>query len=186
MPPTPKKSEVPTSAVLAFYNAVPSVFWSVLHLVPLSLFCYQYLPRLWLYGSIGVSLLMYAIPKAWFRRWQLSARPVAYQRLGIAIVGHLTQHGSVVHGLIRRHYPQYRRARSRQSVAGLLGNTYHMERFHVAALVFFLLCSISAATQGRWGWAVGLAVLNITYNLYPIWLQQYLRLRLTSINRPGS
>jgi hypothetical protein len=183
--PTPKKSALPSPAMLAFYNAVPSVFWSVVHLVPLSLFCYQHLPRPWLYGSIGVSLLVYAIPKAWFRHWQLSVWPVAYQRLGVPVAGHLAQHGSLVNKLVRRHYPQYRRARGRQSVAGLLSNTYHMERFHVAALLFFLLCSIAAATQGHWGWAVGLVVLNISYNLYPIWLQQYLRLRLMSISRPS-
>jgi hypothetical protein len=28
------------------------------------------------------------------------------------------------------------------------------------------------------GWAVVLILLNIGYNLYPIWLQQYLRVRL--------
>jgi hypothetical protein len=184
MRPAPKKSELPSPAVVAFYNAVPSVFWSVLHLVPLTVFCYQYLARPWLYGMVAVSLLAYALPKAWFRHWQLSTRLAMYHRLGVPVVGLLTQHGSIVNGLIRRSYPQYRRARNRQTVVGLIGNSYHMERFHVAALLFFLLCSIVAATQGRWGWAAGLAVLNSSYNLYPIWLQQYLRLRLALLSRP--
>lgn len=183
MPATEKNSALPSPALLAFTNAIPSAFWSVVHWVPLSLFCYRHVARPWLVGLVGVSLLAYALPKAWFRYWQLSSRPAAYQRAGVPLAGQLTQHGSVVNGLIRRHYPQYRRARSRRPVAGLLGNTYHMERFHVAALVFFLLSSLAALLQGRWGWALSLAALNISYNLYPIWLQQYLRLRLARLHR---
>ncbi|TGE09478.1 glycosyl-4,4'-diaponeurosporenoate acyltransferase CrtO family protein [Hymenobacter fodinae] len=175
--PTPA---LPSPAVLAIYNAVPSVFWSVLHLGPLTVFCYQYLARPWLYGILGVSLLAYALPRAWFRHWQLSSRRTIYRRMGVPLIGQFTQYGSLVNKLIRRRYPQYRRARNRQTVAGLVSSSYHMERFHVAALLFFLLCSLAAGAQGRWGWAVGLATLNISYNLYPIWLQQYLRLRAVS------
>lgn len=178
MSPTRKISALPSPTVLAVYNAVPSIFWSVVHWVPLTLFCYQHLAQPWLYGFVGLSLLAYALPRAWFRYWQLSRQPARYQRLGVALVGRFTQHGSLVNRLIRRQYPAYRRAGGRQSVARLVGNSYHMERFHVAGLVFFLLCSIAAATLGHWGWAAGLLGLNISYNLYPIWLQQYLRVRV--------
>lgn len=184
MLPTSKNSALPSPTVLAFYNAVPSVFWSVVHWVPLTIFCYQHLARPWLPGFVGLSLLAYALPKTWFRYWQLSRQPAPYQRLGVPVAGRLTQHGRLINQLIRRRYPAYRRARSRQSVAGLVGNSYHMERFHVAGLVFFLLCTGAAAALGHWGWAVGLAVLNITYNLYPIWLQQYLRVRMARLHRP--
>ena len=181
MSPANKNPALPSPAVVAFYNALPSVFWSVVHWVPLTLFCYQHLARPWLVGLVAVSLLAYALPKAWFRYWQLSTRPAAYQRAGVPLAGQLTQHGSVVNGLIRRQYPAYRHARSRQSVAGLLGNTYHMERFHVTALLFFLFASGYAVGHGYERWAGVLTLLNIGYNLYPIWLQQYLRLRLASV-----
>ncbi|MBG8556389.1 glycosyl-4,4'-diaponeurosporenoate acyltransferase CrtO family protein [Hymenobacter guriensis] len=168
----------PSPARLAFYNAVPSVLWSVLSLGPLSFFCYQYVARPWLYGLLALSLLAYAVPKAWFSWWQLSQRPAAYRQLGVPLVNHLAQHGGLVNELVRRRYPQYRRVRGRRSGASLRAESYHMERFHVAAGVFFLLMSGYAAAQGRWGWAALLALLNVGYNLYPIWLQQYLRLRL--------
>jgi hypothetical protein len=42
-----------------------------------------------------------------------------------------------------------------------------------------------AIGQREVGWAVVLILLNIGYNLYPIWLQQYLRVRLQR-PRPGA
>lgn len=143
--------------------------------------------RPWLYGLLGLSLLAYAVPRAWFRYWQLSKSPAVYRRLGVAFVNHLAQNGAAVNGFIRRRYPQYRRARSRRSVAALVSNSYYMEQFHVAALLFFLFAGVYAAAHGYWGWAGLLALLNIGYNLYPIWLQQYLRLRLAaSAGKPSA
>jgi hypothetical protein len=174
----PTRNDVPSAGLLAFYNAVPSGVWSGVALGPLVIFCYQYMARPWLVGLLGLSLLAYVVPRGWFRYWQLSEKPVVYRRLRVPVVNRLAQDGALVNALVRRRYPHYRRVQSRRSVAAAVGNSYHMERFHVAALLFFLFASGYAAVQGRWGWAMVLAVLNIGYNLYPIWLQQYLRLRL--------
>jgi hypothetical protein len=70
-----KKTAVPSPALLAAANAVPSVLWSALALVPLSVYCYQYVARPWLYGFLAFSLLAYAVPTGWFGCWQLSGRP---------------------------------------------------------------------------------------------------------------
>jgi ABC-type glycerol-3-phosphate transport system permease component len=174
----PTRNDAPSAGLLAFYNAVPSVVWSGLALGPLAVFCYQYMARPWLLGLLALSLLAYAVPRAWFRYWQLSEKPVVYRQLGVPFVNRLAQDGALINALVRRRYSNYRRVRSRQSVVRLVSNSYHMERFHVAALLFFLFASGYAAAQGRWDWCGVLMVLNIGYNLYPIWLQQYLRLRL--------
>ncbi|WP_152981551.1 hypothetical protein [Hymenobacter sp. AT01-02] len=181
MLPTPKESAVPSSGVLAFYNAVPSVVWSGLSLGPLVVFCYQHMARPWLMGLLGLSLLAYAVPRSWFRYWQLSRVPAMYRRLGVPVVNWLAQDGALVHALVRRRYPHYRRLKTRRSVAAVVANSYHMERFHIAALLFFWFVSGYAAVQNQRAWAGVLTVLNIGYNLYPIWLQQYLRLRLAPV-----
>jgi len=177
----PTRNNAPSAGLLVLYNAVPSVVWSGLALGPLVGFCYQHMARPWLVGLLGLSLLAYAVPRAWFRYWQLSEKPVVYRRLGVPVADRLAQDGALVNTLVRQRYPQYRRVQSRRSVAAAVGNSYHMERFHVVALLFFLFASGYAAGQGRWGWAAVLAVLNTGYNLYPIWLQQYLRLRLAAV-----
>lgn len=180
MLPTEKKPAVPSAALLAFCNAVPNVFWSGLGLTPISMFCYQYMARPWLYGLLAASLLAYALPKAWFGRWQLSPRLAAYQRLGVHLVNRFTQHGDIVHGLLRRWYPQYRHVRGRTAVPALISATYHQERFHLVGLVFFLLTTLYAAALGYAGWVGLLLLTNVVYNLYPMWLQQYIRVRLNA------
>jgi hypothetical protein len=182
---TSAKRAVPSPAVLAWYNAVPSVLWSALSLVPLTVFCYQHVARPWLWGFVVASLLMYAVPAAWLRRLQLSARPAVYRRLGVPVVSRFTQDGGLVNGLLRRQYPQYRRLPNRAAVASLVRGTYHYERFHWVMLLFFLLVSGYAIWQREMEWTVVLILLNIGYNLYPIWLQQYLRVRLQQL-RPSA
>ncbi|AHJ95658.1 hypothetical protein Hsw_0063 [Hymenobacter swuensis DY53] len=165
---------------------MPSVLWSGLALGPLAGFCYLHMARPWLWGLLALSLLAYAVPRAWFGWWQLSKKPASYQHLGVPLINRVAQHGSLVNKLVRRRYPHYRHVRSgRRAVAALIGHSYHMERFHVAALLFFLFASGYAGAQGDWGWAALLTLLNVGYNLYPIWLQQYLRLRLTPPKNPA-
>ncbi len=178
MLPTGKKMLGPSPARLAWYNAVPNVFWSVLGLTPISVFCYQHMARPWLYALLLISLLAFAVPTSWFRYLQLSRRPAAYRRLGVHVINRFTQHGDLIHRLIRRQYPQYQRVRTHSNRAALVGATYHQERFHWVLFLFFLLTSLYAVAHGYGRWALLIGFTNVVYNLYPIWLQQYVRVRL--------
>lgn len=179
MPAFNSQRGVPSAAVVACYNAVPSVLWSGLALGPLVVCCYRYVERPWLWGFVVVSLAAYAWPAAWLRRLQLATSARVYRRLGVPGLGRFTQQGALVNSLLRRRYPGYRGVLAgRRAVAGLLSTTYQQERFHWAGLVFFLLISLYVGAAGQLGWALGLTLLNVGYNLYPIWLQQYVRVRL--------
>lgn len=169
---------MPSAAVVACYNALPSVLWSVLAWGPVVVFSYWYVGRLWLYGFIAVGLLAYAWPAAWLRRLQLSRRVVVYRRVGVPLVGRFTQQGALINALLRRRYPGYRALPGRAALPRLLSTTYQQERFHWAALILLLLLGACAVVGHRPGWALSLMLINLGYNLYPIWLQQYVRLRL--------
>ena len=174
----PAATPAPSPALLAVVNAVPSVLWSVVGFGPLAVFCYQQMARPWVYGLAAVSLLAYAMPTSWFGTWQLGRTPDRYRRLGVAFAGSLVQNGALVNRWLRRRYPHYRRVPSRAKVAALVRSTYEQERFHLGAGGFFLGSSAYALAHGYVGWAVGLTLLNVAYNVYPIWLQQYIRVRL--------
>ena len=176
---------VPSPALRAALNALPNVLWSALALVPLSVFCYQHLPRPWLWGLLAGSGLPYLVPRAWFRYWQLGPTLARYRRLGVPAVNRFTQDGSLVNGLLRRRYPHYRRVGGRAALRALAAGSYHQERFHLALLLFFGLTSLYALGHGHPGWAGLLLVLNVGYNLYPVWLQQYLRLRAAGLPDPA-
>jgi hypothetical protein len=177
---------MPSAAVVAWYNAVPNVLWSGLAFGPLVLCCYWYVGWPWQVGFGAVSLLAYAWPAAWLRHLQLSGQVAVYQHLRVPALNRFTQQGALVTALLRRRYPQYRALPGRAGIAKLLRTTYSQERFHWAGLLYFLLVSSYVGVSGQWGWAVGLTLVNVGYNLYPIWLQQYLRLRLGGSGRQAS
>lgn len=178
MMPTKNKPAVPSAALVAWCNAVPNVLWSVLSFAPLCVYCYQWVARPWLYGFGAVGLLAGCLPTAWYRYGQLSTAPTAYHRLGVQVVGRFVQHGALLNGLLRHWYPGYRHLPGRAALAQLVRTTYQQERFHWVMLVLFLLVSGYAAAHAQLGWALALLLVNGLYNLYPIWLQQYLRVRL--------
>ena len=178
MPSRPPLPGVPSAIKVALYNAVPSVVWSVLAFGPVVMYCYRYVAPALLWTFVGVSLLAYAWPAVWLQRLQLSRHAAVYRQLGVPLVGRFAQQGAMVNGLLQRHYPAYRALPGRQGLARLLRTPYQQERFHWAGLLLFAFLGLHAGLAGQWRWAGGLTLANIGYNLYPIWLQQYLRVRI--------
>ncbi|GAB3842527.1 glycosyl-4,4'-diaponeurosporenoate acyltransferase CrtO family protein [Hymenobacter jeollabukensis] len=168
-----------------WYNAVPNVLWSVLGLGPVAWFAYAHVGRPWLWGMVAVSLLAYLLPARALERLRLSASPARYRRLGVHWLNRVTQNGELVNRQLRRRFPGFRQVPGRAAAERHLRASYHLERFHLALLVFFVLVGAYAAACGQWGWALLILVLNVGYNLYPMWLQQYLRSRLRAALRPG-
>ncbi|MEK6398660.1 MAG: hypothetical protein V4734_11290, partial [Terriglobus sp.] len=73
------------------------------------------------------------------------------------------------------HTPRVRR--DAVILAKLVRDTWTRERFHLSLLVFYILCIVVALLHMQFAWSGTLIVCNVIFNLYPIWLQQYLRLR---------
>jgi len=175
----PIKEFVLSPRVLSsLYNAVANVFWSLLAFAPVSIFCYRFMERAWLWAFVAASFIAWMVPASTLRYLELSSTLTTYRKLGVHRVNHLVQHGTFINHLLRRRDPEYRRMLSRAKTAYLLQSTYIQERFHWAVLLFFLLSSLYGIAHGFPGWALLITIINVVYNLYPIWLQQYIRVRL--------
>ena len=160
----------------SFCNAVVNVFWSLIAFVPVSVFCYRFMDRVWLSVFVGTSLIAFMMPASKLKYLELSFTIRTYRKLGVHWANHFVQQGSLINQLLRRSYPGYQRLPSRTR---MLQSTYVQERFHWTVFLFFLLSSIYAITHGYQGWTLLITILNVIYNLYPIWLQQYIRKRLS-------
>ena len=166
------------AAWLAVYNAVVNVFWSLLAFVPVSIFWYRVTERIWLWVFVAVSVFPFFLPTSILKYFALGPNVRPYRKLGVPWVNKFVQHGRLINDLLRRKYPEYRRTVSRAKAPVLVQNSYVQERFHWTVLLFFLLTSAYAIVHGNFGWAVLTTVINVVYNLYPIWLQQYIRVRV--------
>jgi len=165
--------------LLAVYNMAVNLIWSALAFLPVFYFCYTLLNGNLLYELMIIGIAPLFLPNTLFNKIQLSNTPAVYKNLGVIWVNRLAQNGGLVNKLIRKKYPQYKAVLyQRSSINKLLAQTYINEKFHYSILVFFGLLTAYALVRYYWGWAIALLIINILYNVYPILLQQYIRLKL--------
>ena len=158
---------------------VINLFWSVLCLTPISIFCYRYMPTNWVLTWSLIAVLASFIPTRLLDRLQVARSTTTYKILGVRFINRFIQDGTIINRLITRKYPQYRPDRqSAAAVEKMIRQTYMFERFHLGMFVFFLLVTGFALSAHLFLWALALTLFNILFNVYPNLLQQYNRIRL--------
>ncbi|KAA2238441.1 hypothetical protein F0L74_19630 [Chitinophaga agrisoli] len=163
----------------ALYNAIPNFFWSILNLAPIAVFCYRFTDPLLFYWSLAGCSLSLFLPRAFFDRMQLGQTPAIYHKLGVHFINRFTQHGAIINQWIRKKYPQYRVIPlNRRAIRQHYHQTYMFEKFHFLLFLFFLVIIGDALVKGHIGWVLILLITNILYNVYPVLLQQYVRIKL--------
>jgi hypothetical protein len=179
MPLTSSEEDKRIKKLLARYNMVPNLVWTIIHFTPVCLFWYAQESFLPVYIFIASSLLPFFFKKKLLDALQLAKDPGTYKKLGVATMLHIIQNGVIINKLIKGKYPQYKMVRHNStSIATLLHTSYLFEKFHWICLLFFVETMLYAFTVSSLVWACTIFLLNITYNIYPILLQQYIRLKL--------
>ncbi len=160
------------------YNQLINFFWTILTFGPVVYFCYLYLPVKLLYIFSGISCLVIFLPTSLLNKIQLSQSAKAYKKIGIRFIKKYTQDGDLVNRFIKKQYPKYKYVENKQDIKKLIGKSYMQEKFHYMVFVFFICIMVFAIMYKLIAWAVFMGIANIIYNLYPIFLQQYNRIRI--------
>ena len=165
--------------LLNWYNMVPNIAWSVLNLVPITIYCYNKVDHKSLYIFIALSVIPAFFPNSFYDRMQIGKTRRIYRRLGVDFVNKLAQNGAIINHLVRKKFPGYKMvAYQRSSINRLLQQTYMFEKFHFIMFVFFLLVTSYALIKNDVWWSIIISITNLLYNVYPNLLQQYVRLKL--------
>ena len=77
---TGNKDSVKIKKIVDRYNMMANLFWSVLNLAPISVFCYRLVVQKWFYVSLAISLLTAFLPQSFFDTIQLSKRVSFYRK----------------------------------------------------------------------------------------------------------
>jgi hypothetical protein len=162
----------------AVYNAIPNFLWTIIHLAPSMIYCWNYTAPQGIYIGLGGSFLFALLPAGLLKRLQLSSDTAVYKKIGVGIIRKYSQDGDLINRLLRKQYPAYRVIEGERAMPAYISKTYMAERFHLMMLVFMGFISVWALLEQRWGWALLIMVNNVLYNLYPMFLQQYNRIRL--------
>src|SRR5436190_12329868 len=124
--------------LLIWYNALPTVLWSILNLVPISVFCYNLMSLPTIFIFLSISLVPIFLPGSVLNRIQISNNTKIYRKLGVHLVNKLTQNGDIVNKLVKRKFPAYKTVvKNKTSTRALIRQTYMFEKFHLLMFVFF-------------------------------------------------
>jgi hypothetical protein len=175
-----KKSDVhKIRRLVGLYNMVPNLIWSIINLVPISVFCYSLLDPPLFYVFVIASLAPIFFPNSFFDKMQLGKTLEIYKKLGVGVVNKLSQNGDIINRLVRKRFPDYRVIRhNKSSINKLVQQTSVFEKFHFFMFLFFTFTTVYAISKNYFGWAVVIILTNLLYNIYPNLLQQYIRLKL--------
>jgi len=107
------------------------------------------------------------------------------ERLGVRAFKRVTTNGDLVNRWGRRREPDYRVVRDAESAAEWAEKAREAERNHWVFLSMGALSAVYAARLGWYGWTAGLVFSNVVFNVYPILLQRYNRLRVRRLLSGG-
>jgi hypothetical protein len=176
-----KESPVRESSRLLIVNQLLNFFWTALCFLPVLVY---WIPRgadIWLYGSAAFSIVSGLVPERFFKRLQISRRPRFYEKSGVRTIRKFVQHGDLINRLYRQQSPGYKITGDVRRMKGYLKTIAMYERYHFMCCVFFLCTAIFGLSERRFLLALLIMVSNVLYNIFPIFLQQYNRIRIQAL-----
>ncbi len=163
-------------------NQIINLFWTILCFAPVFLFWYKEgIASSYFYISLGVALLFAFLPENFFYKLALSADNKTYERYGIKFIRKFVQNGDIVNSKTKSISASS--MKSKAHAHQYLKTIAMYERFHWVCLIFFLLTGVYGFVTGHFLLAFSIFIANILYNLIPIFLQQYNKIRIGKINR---
>ena len=160
---------------------IPNLLWTVLFLIPITIFCYTFVNLKLTYILLGISCVPLFFPNSFFDKIQLSRSARWYRRMGVRTINTFAQHGTIVNKILKRKYAGFKSInKTNASIKRQYHQTYFYEKFHFSLFLFFTMITINAAFQRQFIWVLILTICNLLYNIYPNLLQQYIRVKLGS------
>ena len=163
-------------------NQLINVFWTLTSFTVVGVYWGLYFTEKGslgtLYTIIVLSILVYFIPARWLSALKLGKNRRTYERAGVRFVLWFVQNGTFVNRIQQKVTSRRKLITSRKSALAYLSTISMQERYHYCCFVFFILSALSAIFMGKIVLALLILLSNVVYNVYPILLQQYNRLRI--------
>jgi hypothetical protein len=164
-------------------NQIINLFWTIACFIPIGWYWGLYLAEKrshWiLIMVIILSMLVYLLPAKWLDILTLSKQRKTYEKLGLKSFRYFVQNGTLVNRL-KSKQKRYGIIHNREHAIGYLQAIAMQERFHYCCLILFTLTTICAFMTNRPLLGTVVLLSNILYNIFPILLQQYNRLRINA------
>ncbi|NCD70130.1 glycosyl-4,4'-diaponeurosporenoate acyltransferase CrtO family protein [Mucilaginibacter agri] len=161
-------------------NQFINFFWTILCFLPI-LFYWPGKGYTWLIVFIVAGLIWGLLPNKLLRYFQLSKRARFYESTGVKFIRSYVQNGTYANRIASKPGTAPKVIANRTAARKYLNAINLYERFHLACMVFFILTFIHALVNGQYVISLLIFISNIIYNLAPILLQQYNKLRVMRV-----
>ena len=166
--------------LLAWYNLIPNLVWSVLNLTPILVFCFTRIELRLIYIFLAISFIPAFLKNSFIDKLQIGKTTKPYKKLGVHLIKKVSQNGDIINALLKKKFPEHKiLTNNKKSISALIAQTYVFEKFHLILFLFFSLITIYSIINNYWIWGFAISLTNIAYNIYPNFLQQYIRLKLS-------
>ncbi len=162
-----------------------NVVYSVIFLTPVVIFWMDHYQTTYFMSVLGASLLMFILPNKVYEYVQLSNSKKFYRVLGIPCFQRYTQQGLFAQKLINYINGNQTNSPTPRNVSQLKSQIRNFESFHYVCFIFFTLTNVYALYHGEVFLSLIIFLTNVLYNIIPILIQQYNRIRLNTMIKYG-
>jgi hypothetical protein len=158
-------------------NQLLNVFWTVVCCLPVILY-WVTADRMWLGPFLVISAMGLLVSS---RSYLLSRNVRFYESLGVRWVRLFVQDGDLISRGRKKRATGQRIIRNKLTGRNYLKKIVMYEKFHFLCFLFFTLTTLHALVYGNLKMALISTGCNIIYNIYPLLLQQFNRIRVERI-----
>jgi hypothetical protein len=149
-------------------NQLLNIVWTIIGFLPVCLFWFNVEIGLSFLISLICSFVAACLPERIYIQLHISKDYKKFEALGVRFLKRFSQHGDF-------------KKNGAKGIKSYLGTLAMFERFHYICLVFFLASCIYAFLDQQIVLGLMIFLANAIYNVFPILLQQYNRLRMMKV-----
>jgi hypothetical protein len=166
-----------------FLNQLINFVWTILCFAAVIAYWIDMYSGQWLYFFVAFSISCGFLPAGFFRSIQLSKNAAFYEKAGVRWIRKFVQNGDFVNKTSRNAGEKPNVIKNRTAIEKYLKTIDMYERYHFVCFVFFLLTSFHAAFHKAVLYSALISICNFLYNILPILLQQYNRIRILKLKK---
>lgn len=161
------------------YNQFINLFWTGISFLPVLLFWIKNGTDSALYIFLITSFIITAIPEKLLKKLQVTQNQKVYERLRVKTIRKFVQDGDWSKNT--KGSNKSGKIKNRTDPYSYMKTIAMYERYHWCCFLFFLQTTVYGSSSESWVWLASMSVANILYNVCPILLQQYNKLRMQNV-----
>ena len=169
----------------SFYNQALNFFWTAISFLPVLWYWSSFRVNAELFFILALSMIPAFFPENWLQKMQISKSRKFYERAGVNFIKKFVQDGDIVHGSAKKKTGNLV-VHNRNKAYRYLKTISMYERYHLVAFDFFFLSSVHALFNSQYLLSFLIFLANIIYNVFPLLLQQYNKMRIHRLIQASS